>query len=56
METKRNESNTNTGNNNAFDIGKSSQIEIYDNSGRQLDLSVYKEDNDLSIQNILTLS
>ena len=45
MESKRNESNTNSGNNNnAFDIGKSSQIEIYDNSGRKLELSVCKED------------
>ena len=45
MESKRNESKTNTeNNNNAFDIGKSSQIEIYDKSGRKLELSVCKED------------
>ena len=45
MESKRNESKTNTeSKNNAFDIGKSSQIEIYDNSGRKLELSVCKED------------
>ena len=45
MESKRNESKSNTeNNNNAFDIGKSSQIEIYDKSGRKLELSVCKED------------
>ena len=45
MESKRNESNTNIeNNNNAFDIGKNTKIEIYDKSGRKLNLSVCKKD------------
>ena len=45
MESKRDESKINTENdNNAIEIGKSSQIEIYDNSGRKLELTVCKDD------------
>ena len=45
MESKRNESKSNSeSNNNAFDVGKNTQIEIYDKSGRKLELSVCKED------------
>ena len=45
MESKRDESKINTENdNNAIEIGKSSQIEIYDNSGRKLELIVCKDD------------
>ena len=47
METKRNETKINEEkdiNDNSFDVGKSSQIEIYDYSGRKLDISICKED------------
>ena len=47
LEIKRNETKINEDkdiNDNSFDVGKSSQIEIYDYSGRKLDLSVCKED------------
>ena len=45
MESKRNESEKNIGNNNnAFEIGKNSQIEIYDKLGNKLELSACKED------------
>ena len=45
IESKRNESKKNEENNNkAFNLGKNLQIEIYDSSGRKLDLSVCKED------------
>ena len=46
MESKRNETKINEENNrndNSFDVGKNSQIEIYDNTGRKLNLSVCKE-------------
>ena len=46
MESKRNETKINEENNrndNSFDVGKNSQIEIYDNAGRKLNLSVCKE-------------
>ena len=47
MESKRNESKKveeNNNNYNSLDIGKFQQIEIFDNSGRRLDISVCKED------------
>jgi len=44
MESKRNESKKGEkDNNNAYDIGKNMQIEIYDKSGRKLNLSVCNE-------------
>ena len=45
MESKRNENKKDEDNdNNAMDIGKNMQIEIYDKSGRKLNLSVCNED------------
>ena len=45
IELKRNETKNNERNSNgAFNLGKNVQIEIYDSSGRKLDLSVCKED------------
>ena len=45
MESKRNENKKDKeGDNNAIDIGKNMQIEIYDKSGRKLNLSVCNED------------
>ena len=47
IESKRNETKKdeeNNGSDNSFDVGKNLQIEIYDNSGRKLNLSVCQED------------
>ena len=47
MESKKNQSNKDiedNNNDNSFDIGKNVQIEVFDNSGRKLDLSVCQED------------
>ena len=47
MESKRNESKKGeekNDNSNSFDLGKNVQIEVYDMSGRKLDLSVCKEE------------
>ena len=46
IETKNEESqkNESSSNNKAFNLGKSTQLEIYDFSGRKLNLSVCKED------------
>ena len=46
MESKRNESKNDekNDNNNAVDVGKTNQIEVFDKSGRKLNLSVCKED------------
>ena len=45
MESKRNESKKDEQNgNNAVDVGKINQIEIFDKSGRKLNLSICKED------------
>ena len=47
MESKRNDSKKdelNDDNSNSFDLGKNLQVEVYDMSGRKLDLSVCKED------------
>ena len=48
METKNEESQKNETNRNnedkSFNLGKNTQLEIYDNSGRKLNLSVCKED------------
>ena len=44
MESKKNETKNNENNNdNSFNLGKNNQIEIYDSSGNNLDLSVCKE-------------
>ena len=46
METKNDESQKNESNNNddkSFNLGKNTQLEIYDYSGRKLNLSVCKE-------------
>ena len=46
METKNDESQKNENNNNddkSFNLGKNTQLEIYDYSGRKLNLSVCKE-------------
>ena len=47
LETKRNETKINEGkdaNDDSIDVGKTTKIEIYDYSGRKLNLSVCKED------------
>jgi len=46
MESKKNETKDEENNKNdkSFDIGKNTQIEIYDNSGRKLNLSVCEEE------------
>ena len=67
MESKRNKNNIeNNNNDNSIDIGKNVQIEIYDSSGKKLDLSVCKEDikilqyikdvNELNIQTAMNLA
>ena len=58
--------NNNTINTNSFNLGKKTQLEIYDMTGRKLDLSVCKEDinvmkyigdvKELNIQSAMTLS
>ena len=44
IEDKINENKRNLDNDKSFNLGKSTQIEIYDNSGRKLNLSICKED------------
>ena len=65
MESKKNQNKTNS-DSNSFNLGKNNQIEVYDYSGRKLDLTVCKEDikimkyigdiDELNIQSAKSLS
>ena len=44
IESKRNETKKEESNDKSFDVGKNLQIEIYDNAGRKLNISVCKDD------------